>query len=120
MDSLDKIFTSNLDENKKKSKMIFGKLLLNMRRNNHIRLYSLMSEVIDTDLNNNALKLIIGEKSSFEMLSSKSDFETIENELKIIDSNLNLELKCEEQKKFDMYQFEEFLRKEFGKILTIK
>ena len=117
---IDKIFTSNLDENKKKSKMIFGKLLLNMRRNNYIRLYSLMSEVIDTDYENNKLTLIIGDKSSFEMLSSKNDFDTIEKELKSIDENLVLDLRCEELKKFDMYQFEEFLRKEFGKILTIK
>ena len=120
MESLDKIFTSNLDENKKKSKMIFGKLLLNMRRNNLIRLYSLMSEVIDTDFDNNVLTLTVGDKSSFEMLSMKTDHETIEKELKIIDDCLSLDLKCEEQKKFDMYQFEEFLKKEFGKILTIK
>lgn len=117
---IDKIFTSNLDENKKKSKMIFGKLLLNMRRNNHIRLYSLMSEVIDTEFLNDKLTLVIGDKSSFEMLNSKADFDTIEKELKSIEDTLELELKCVEQKKFDMYQFEEFLKQEFGKILTIK
>jgi len=120
MAGFDEIFTSDLDENKKKSKMIFGKLLLSMRKNNHIRLYSLMSEVFDTDYKDNSLVLIIGDKSTYEMINNKVDFDTIDRELKSIDETISLELRCEEQKKFDMYQFEEMLKKEFGKILTIK
>ena len=120
MANLDDIFVSNLDENKKKSKMLFGKLLLQMRKNNHIRLYSLMSEVFDSDYKDNTLFLIIGDKSSYEMMNNKADIETIQSELKMIDSELKFEFKLEEQYKFDMYQFEEFLKKEFGKILTIK
>lgn len=120
MNSFDEIFTSNLDENKKKSKMIFGKLLLNMRKNNHIRLYSLMSEVFDTDYRDNVLTLIIGDKSTFEMMNNRNDIDTINQELSSIDSAYTIDIRCEEQKKFDMYQFEEKLRKEFGKILTIK
>lgn len=120
MASFDEIFISNLDENKKKSKMIFGKLLLNMRKNNLLRLYSLMSEVFDTDYKDNVLTLIIGDKSTFEMLNNKNDIDIINRELIAIDPSYVIEIKCEEQKKFDMYQFEERLRKEFGKILTIK
>ena len=120
MANLDNIFTSDLDENKKRSKMLFGKLLLSMRKNNHIRLYSLMSEVLDTDLVDNALLLIIGDKSTYEMISNKADIETLNQELHMIENGVSIELKCEEKKKFDLYQFEEFLKREFGKILTIK
>jgi len=120
MANLDDIFVSNLDENKKKSKMLFGKLLLQMRKNNHIRLYSLMSEVFDSDYKDNTLILIIGDKSSYEMMNNKADIEIIQNELKEIDENLKFEFQLDEQVKFDSYQFKEFLKKEFGKILTIK
>lgn len=120
MTNFDKIFTSDLDENKKKSKMIFGKLLLSMRKNNKLRLYSLMSEVFDTELNDNTLILVIGDKSNYEMMNNKPDLETILQELSTIQSGLQVELKCVEKVKFDMYQFEERLKKEFGKILTIK
>ena len=120
MANLDDIFTSNLDENKKKSKMLLGKLLLNMRRNNHIRLYSLMSEVLDTDCVDKKLIIILGDKTSYEMMNNKNDLDVIEKELKAIDSEYSLELKCEEVKKFDPYKFKEFLKQEFGKILTIK
>ena len=120
MTNFDDIFRSELDENKKKSKMLFGKLLLNMRKNNHIRLYSLMSEVFDTNYSDSILTLIIGDKSTYEMINNKADIDTITNELNIIESGTNIEIKCEEKAKFDMYQFEERLRKEFGKILTIK
>ena len=120
MANLDEIFTSDLDENKKKSKMIFGKLLLSLRKNNQFRLYSLMSEVIDTDCKDNKLVMIVGDKSSFEMLGSKEDSAAVEKDLQKIAPELTLEVFYEEVKKFDMYKFEEFLKSEFGKILTIK
>lgn len=120
MASFDEIFTSDLDANKKKSKMLFGKLLLSMRKNNKLRLYSLMSEVFDTELNENTLTLVIGDKSNYEMMNNKTDLESISNELSTIQSGLQLELKCVEKVKFDMFQFEERLKREFGKILTIK
>lgn len=120
MAKLDEIFTSDLDENKKKSKMLFGKLLLSLRRNNRLRLYSLMSEVFDTDFLDNKLVLMIGDKSTFEMMNNKTDIDLISQELSTIESGITFEFKFVEQKKFDKFQFEEFLKKEFGKILTIK
>ena len=63
---------------------------------------------------------MIGDQPSYDMMNNKTDFDTLDGELKKIDGNLSLDLKCEGKKVFDMYQFEEFLKKEFGKILTIK
>ena len=43
---LDDVFQkSNLDENKKKSKMIFGRLLINLRKNNYIKLKKLPQSI---------------------------------------------------------------------------
>ena len=120
MADLDSIFKSDLDENKKLAKRLFGKLLINMRKNNHLRLYSLMSDIGDCDFSEDTLTLIFDSKSSFEMINNKVDIECIEKELSNIQENSKIAFKCEEKKKFDKYQFTEYLKKEFGKILTIK
>ena len=120
MANFDDIFTSNLDENKKKTKMIFGKLLLSMRKNNRLRLYSLMSEIYDTDFKDNTLVLIVGDKSNYEMMNNKTDIDTINGDLSNIEEGIKIEFKLVEKIKFDMFKFEERLKKEFGKILTIK
>lgn len=120
MADLDSIFQSDLDENKKLAKRLFGKLLINMRKNNHLRLYSLMSDVGDCDFSEDTLTLVFDSKSSFEMINNKGDIECIENELCSVKENTKIVFKCEEKKKFDKYQFKEYLKKEFGKILTFK
>ena len=120
MAKIDDIFTSDLSENKKKSKMLFGRLLLSMRRNNRLRLYSLMSEIFDTDFVENKLILFIGEKTTYEMMNNKADVDIINQELAGIETGVVCEFQFSEQKKFDKFQFEEFLKKEFGRILTIK
>ena len=120
MASLDDIFKSDLDANKKKSKMLFGRLLLQLKKNNNIRIYSLMSDVIDTDYKDKKLMLIFGVKSTYEMISNPADINTISTCMHEIDGECDVEFVLNEQRTFDCYQFEERLKKEFGKILTIK
>ena len=50
---LDKIFVSDLDEDKKKSKRYLGRLLLRLKKDNCIKLYSLMGSVVDSDIKEN-------------------------------------------------------------------
>ena len=58
MAGLDSIFTkSNLEESKKKAKMLFGRVLIYLRKNNHIKLYTLLESVEDTDLIDGELKI---------------------------------------------------------------
>ena len=65
MANLDGIFEkSTLSESKKKSKMIFGRLLINLRKQGHIKLYSLLGGVEDTDIENNKLQLLFKDKTS--------------------------------------------------------
>ena len=121
MSDLDKIFEkSNLDENKKKSKTIFGKLLINLRKNNHIKLYSLMSSVVDTDLEGDNFKLTFLDKASFDLINNKNDIDIINDILKDIEDNVSVLLLFDRDKVFDVYKFKEYLKKEFGRILTIK
>ena len=74
MSGLDKVFEkSDLSESKKKSKMIFGKLLISLRKSGSIKLYSLLGSVADTDLENNGLKLIFKDKGSYDQQPEQSD-----------------------------------------------
>ena len=121
MADLDKIFEkSNLDENKKKSKTIFGKLLINLRKSNRIKLYSLMSSVVETDLENNEFKLTFLDKASFDLVNNKNDIEILNSMVKEIEDGAFVSLKFDKDKVFDLYQFKERLKKDFGRILTIK
>lgn len=121
MVELDGIFTkSNLDKNKKNSKMIFGKLLIKLRKNNKIKLYSLLESVIDTDMDVSVIKLIVKDKSTYDMLNNPTDIGILNSSLDEIANGLRLELVCCEKNEFDTQKFETFLKNEFGKILTIK
>lgn len=121
MASLDNIFEkSDLSESKKKSKMIFGRLLISLRKQNAIKLYSLLGSVADTDIEKDKLILSIKDKASYDMLNNIHDIEVINGILKKIDNALFIELVSLEKNHLDEYKFEEFLKSEFGKILTIK
>lgn len=121
MDVFDKIFTkTNTDENKKKSKMVLGKLLIKLRSNNHIKLYSLMESVSDTNIENGVFKITIDDAVSYDMISNQKDISTIQELLGQIEQGLSLELLSTGRRVFDPIKFESYLRQEFGKILVVK
>lgn len=121
MAGLDDLFEkSTLAESKKKSKMIFGKLLIALRKNGAIKLYSLLGGVVDTDVANNNLLMYFKDQATFDMVNISHDIATINEILSSIDSDLKVEMICLEKNHLDEYKFEEFLKEEFGKILTIK
>ena len=60
MTNLDAIFTkNNLEESKKKAKMLFGRVLINLRKNNHIKLYALLESVVDSNIIDDANSIIL-------------------------------------------------------------
>lgn len=120
MADINSIFTSNLDDSEKRAKSLFGKLLIALRKNNFMKIYSLMNNVIDEKYVDNVLKIIFSDKNSCIMLNNVDDISTINKLLNDIENGLNVSLEFEETKSFDEYQFEDFLKNEFGKILTIK
>lgn len=120
MTDLNSIFVSNLSEEEKKAKSIFGKLLISLRRSNHMRLYSLLGSVVDTTYGDNVIKLILSDKTSYEMINNQTDINTINQTLNEIEEGLRCEFGCEEKVEFNAFKFKEFLKKEFDKILTIK
>lgn len=121
MANLDDIFTSsNLDEGRKKAQMVFGRLLIALRKNNRIKLYSMLGSVSDKNIVDNVLKLTLSDNTAFDMLDNSSDINMLRDMIKAIDSNLDIELIGGEKDKFDIHTFENFLKDEFGRILTIK
>ena len=122
MAGLDSIFTkSNLEESKKKAKMLFGRVLINLRKTNHIKLYSLLESVVETDIANNKLVITMTDKVSFGMIDNAND----RAELLKIAQEINGEFEGVEicfsgKEPFDLYKFEMRLKNEFGKITTIK
>ena len=121
MASLDDIFTkSNLEESKKKAKMLFGKILINLRKSNHIKLYSLLESVVETDIINNALTLVLSDKTAFDMINNQNDINMLKQVVKSIDGTIDVDLNCNGKEPFDLFKFESKLKQEFGKLLTIK
>lgn len=121
MAGLDDLFEkSTLAESKKKSKMIFGKLLIALRKSGAIKLYSLLGGVSETDISNNKLMMYFKEQATFDMVNTSHDIENINGILSSIEGDLKVEMICLEKNHLDEYKFEEFLKEEFGKILTIK
>jgi len=121
MTGIDKIFEkTNISEEKKKSKKIFGRLLINLRKDNHIKLYALMEGVADTDMQDNFLIIKFNEKASYDMVNNTRDIEMLNTILGTIESGVKCKLECLNIKIFDADRFEEFLKKEFGKIMKIK
>lgn len=120
MADINSIFTSDLDENQKHARLIFGKLLLALRKNNYMKIYSLMSGVSDQEYINGVITLVFSDNNSYLMLNNNGDIADINTLLDGIESGTKVQLKCSAEKGFDEYQFEEYLKEEFGKILTIK
>lgn len=121
MDAFDKIFTkNNIDENQKKAKMYFGRMLIKLRSENHIKLYSLMESVTTTDLVGNVLKVNLADGGAYAMLSDPKDIATINEVLDGIERGLTLKLTTTGTKTLDVARFEEYLKQEFGKIVVIK
>lgn len=120
MAGFDKIFEkSNISEEKKKSKKLFGRLLIKLRNSNHIKLYALMEGVADTDLKDNVVSLIFGDKTSFDMVNNAKDKEELNKLFDEIESGIVCKIECNAETAFNEYRFEQFLKAEFGKILTI-
>lgn len=119
--TIDDIFQkSNSDENKKKSKMLLGRLLINLRKNNYIKLYALLESVNDTNIVDNVLQLTLSDKTAYDMINNQNDIHSLNEELNKLDSSLKIELFCNGKEPFDLFKFEKFLQEEFGKTLTIK
>ena len=121
MATLDQIFTkSNLEESKKKAKMMFGKVLISLRKSNHIKLYSLLESVVDTDIVDDTLKLTMSDKVAYEMINNRTDLDVLNETIKSIQPEIVVELCCNGKEPLDLFKFESRLREEFGKLLTIK
>lgn len=116
---LDKLFVSDLDEEKKKSKRYLGRLLLRLKKDNCIKLYSLMGSVIDSDIKDGKFMMKLSDKVSFDMINS-SDKELILSIINEFESGLGLDITFDEKNVFDAHTFKNFLKDEFGKLLTIK
>lgn len=121
MAGLDDIFVkSNLDENVKKAKMFFGRMLINLRKNNRIKLYSLLESVSDTKLIDNVMQITLSDKTAYDMINNGDDINILRDALRTIQDGLDIEVLCDGKEEFDVYKFETFLKSEFGKLLTIK
>ena len=121
MATFDDIFTkSNLDESKKKAKMLFGRILIGLRKSNHIKLYSLLESVKETDIQDNVLSVMLSDKSAYDMINNQNDLNLLKEALKNIDASLDVSVCCDGKELFDMFKFESKLKQEFGKLLTIK
>lgn len=113
--------TSDLSEDKKKSKNLFGRLLVKLRKENRIKLYSLLGGAVDTDLCDGVLKVTLGDKASFDMSNNQNDLNILNASIQELDDNISsIKLEFDNKKVFDLYQFEQYLKDEFGKILVIK
>ncbi|MBE5758339.1 MAG: hypothetical protein E7345_05420 [Clostridiales bacterium] len=120
MTGLDKIFEkSNLDEDKKKSKRYLGRLLLRLKKDDCIKLYSLLGNVIDTDIKDGKFMIKLSDKVSFEMINA-NDRELIGNIVNEFEDGLKIDISYDEKFVFDSHAFKNYLKDEFGKILTIK
>ncbi|MBQ7351716.1 MAG: hypothetical protein IJW59_02470 [Clostridia bacterium] len=121
MAALDSIFQkSNLEESKRQAKMLFGRLLIALRKSNHIKLYSLLESVNETDIVEGKLVLTLFDKVAFDMINNKNDIAELEGVISGIKAGFKIELACNGKEPFDKFKFETFLKNEFGNCLTIK
>lgn len=121
MDVFDKIFTKSSSEDcAKKGKMYFGRLLIKLRSENHIKLYSLMESVSDTVLEDGVLKITLSDGGAYAMLSNSKDLGVINDILSSIEEGLHVKLFTTGKKGINVVAFEERLKEEFGKIVVIK
>ena len=121
MTDINSIFKSELTDEQKKAKSLFGKLLIALRSQNHMRIYSLMNGVIDTNIRDNVIVLRFEDKTSYALINNLDDINCINSILKKKKKKeYQVEFDMQENNDFDIYKFEEFLKSEFGRILTIK
>ena len=121
MATLDDIFTkSNLEESKKKAKMLFGRLLISLRKTNHIKLYSSLESVENSDIVEDKLTLTLSDKVAYEMMNNNNDLSVLNDLITQIQNGLKIALNCSGKDPFDVFKFESKLKNEFGKLLTIK
>lgn len=120
MADINSIFKSDLDENQKHARLLFGKLLISLRNNNYMKIYSLMSGVSEQKFAGNVLTLVFSDNNSYLMLNNNGDIEDINSLLDSIENGVKIKFESSNTKGFDEYKFEEYLKEEFGKILTIK
>lgn len=121
MDSFDKIFSgSDLSENEKRAKKIFGRLLISLKKSNRIKIYSLLSGVATSNIVDNDLVLVFSDSTSYNMLDNKSDLDILNGVLSSLGETLTIKLTVDGKKEFDMEMFKNRLKNEFGKILVIK
>ncbi len=121
MASIDTLFQkTNLEESKREGKMLFGRMLISLRKNNHIKLYAMLESVDDMDIVDGVLKLTMSDRTAYEMINNKEDLEALEKEVGLLKAGTKVELNCNGTKAFDIFDFENRLINEFGKKLTIK
>ena len=121
MATIDSVFTkSNLEESKKKAKMLLGRLLISLRKNNHMKLYSLFESVEESDIIDNCLVVTMSDKFDCEMINNQGDLEQLKECLNDIESGLNVKVVFNGKEAFSIEKFESKLKDEFGKLLTIK
>lgn len=121
MASIDTLFQkTNLEESKREGKMLFGRMLISLRKSNHIKLYAMLESVEEMDLVDGTLKLTMSDRTAFEMINNKEDLLALEQEVSSIKAGTKVELLCNGTKAFDIFDFENRLINEFGKKLTIK
>jgi hypothetical protein len=121
MASIDTLFQkTNLEESKRQGKMLFGRMLISLRKSNHIKLYAMLESVEEMDIVDNVLKLTMTDRTSYEMINNKEDLLVLEREVCKLRENTKVELLCNGTKAFDIFDFENRLINEFGKKLTIK
>ena len=121
MASIDTLFQkTNLEESKREGKMLFGRMLISLRKNNHIKLYAMLESVEEMDMVNGVLKLTMSDRTAYEMINNKEDLLALEASASALRPDTKVELLCNGTKAFDVFDFENRLINEFGKKLTIK
>lgn len=121
MASIDTLFQkTNLEESKREGKMLFGRMLISLRKNNHIKLYAMLESVEDMDIVEGVLKLTMSDRTAYEMINNKEDLLALETSVSALRPDTKVELLCNGTKAFDVFDFENRLINEFGKKLTIK
>lgn len=121
MASIDTLFQkTNLEESKREGKMLFGRMLISLRKNNHIKLYAMLESVEEMDIVNGVLKLTMSDRTAYEMINNKEDLLALEAAASALRADTKVELLCNGTKAFDVFDFENRLIDEFGKKLTIK
>ena len=121
MASIDTLFQkTNLEESKREGKMLFGRMLISLRKNNHIKLYAMLESVEEMDIANGVLKLTMSDRTAYEMINNKEDLLALETSASALRPDTKVELLCNGTKAFDVFDFENRLINEFGKKLTIK